>query len=60
MKVKIFSSKFGSSKEIEKIESEINGWLKNNPGVKIKFTTHSETCEEADYWITILVWYEGE
>jgi len=58
MKVKIFSSPFNESKLTQKAESEINEWLESNPGIKVKFATHSETCEEANYWITILVWYE--
>ena len=58
MKVKIFSSSFNKFEDAQEIELAINEWLKSNPSAKIKFVTHSETCGEGDYWITISIWYE--
>ena len=72
MEVKIFQFSFSpfefTSRSFEQkgqTEGAINDWLGDNPGIKIRFVTHSfgihsEISEEGCHWIMILVWYEEE
>lgn len=48
MKIKIFAHN-----DYEKLETEVNNWLKDNYNILVKFVTQSE---DEHSW-TVIIWY---